>query len=75
MRTMIGLVAAVAVSDLLVHALAQAQEKQSGEQKKPGAAAGEMSPKMKAAMAAMMPGPAHAKLGKLAGEWTTKSKR
>jgi hypothetical protein len=35
---------------------------------------GEMSPEMKAAMEAMQPGPAHAKLAKLAGEWTTSAK-
>lgn len=35
---------------------------------------GEMSPEMKAAMAAMQPGPAHEKLAKLAGDWTVLSK-
>jgi hypothetical protein len=35
---------------------------------------GAMSEDMKAAMAAMMPGEAHGKFAKLAGEWTTKSK-
>ncbi|MCH8808058.1 MAG: DUF1579 domain-containing protein [Planctomycetes bacterium] len=74
MRTMLGLGAAVAVSVFLAHALARAQEKQDGAQNRSGEAAGEVSPEMKAAMAAMMPGPAHAKLGKLVGEWTTKSK-
>ena len=35
---------------------------------------GEMSPEMKAAMENMKPGPAHAKLAKLAGDWTVVSK-
>ena len=34
----------------------------------------EMSPEMQAAMQAMMPGPAHQRLAKLAGDWTTKTK-
>lgn len=34
----------------------------------------EMMAEMQAAMAAMMPGPAHQKLAKLAGEWTAKTK-
>ncbi len=74
MRTMIGMGAAVAVSVLLAHALAQAQEKQGGKLKKPGEAAAEASPEMKAAMTVMMPGSAHERLGKLVGEWTTKTK-
>ncbi len=74
MRMMIGLGAAVAVSVLLVHALAQTQEEQGGAQNKPGEATGEVSPEMRTGMAVMMPGPAHEKLGKLVGEWTTKSK-
>ena len=45
-----------------------------GEQKPAGAPPGEMSPEMQAAMQAAQPGPAHAKLAKLAGEWTSKSK-
>jgi hypothetical protein len=45
------------------------------DDKQPGGVpAGEMTPEMKAAMEAMLPGPAHEKLAKLAGEWTTRSK-
>jgi hypothetical protein len=45
------------------------------DDKQPGGVpAGEMTPEMKAAMEAMLPGPAHEKLAKLAGEWSTKSK-
>lgn len=51
----------------------KAQEKPAATPKPPEGA-GEMSPEMQAAMAAMMPGPAHQKLAKLAGDWTVKAK-
>jgi hypothetical protein len=54
---------------------AEAGKPAAGAETKPaGAPRGEMSPEMQAAMKAMMPGPAHQKLAKLAGEWTTKTK-
>ena len=46
----------------------------AAETKPAGGPQGEMSPEMQAAMQAMMPGPAHQRLAKLAGEWTSKSK-
>jgi len=68
--------AVVALGFLFVPPTTLSRQKQdaSADRQKPGAAAGEMTPEMKAAMAAMMPGPAHQKLAELAGQWTTHSK-
>ena len=79
------LVAAVSGLGLLLGlATAFAQEKKDpakppakpapGAATKPaGGPPGETTPEMQAAMQAMLPGPAHEKLAKLAGDWTSKS--
>jgi hypothetical protein len=84
MRTMIALTLGIGL--LQASTIAFSQEKKeppkaeagkpsAGAETKPaGGPQGEMSPEMQAAMQAMMPGPAHQKLAKLAGDWTTKTK-
>jgi hypothetical protein len=51
-----------------------ASQPESGSTTKPASGSQDMPPEMKAALETMKPGPAHEKLARLAGEWTTKTR-